>query len=337
MLVGHGADSYSYDDIKLDFSSNVYPTKTNEELINFLKDKLDIISDYPEAAANSFSKKLENFHNLQKKSVIVTNGAVEAFYLIANAYFGATSLIYTPSFSEYEDACKANMHKIVFSDFNDLLIENIDSKLIWLANPNNPDGRIIECKLILNFLENNPDKILVLDEAYMDFIDNDESVLNYINDFKNLIIVKSFTKSFVLPGLRLGYICADNILIDKLLKFKMPWSVNSIAIEAGKWILENFDKVSPDFLRLIQNSKNLQHEINKINGLDVIFSDCHYFLVKSEKFSASDLKQILADKHKILIRDASNFRGLNEYYFRIASRSYEENSILINVLRQIYE
>jgi threonine-phosphate decarboxylase len=335
MINGHGADFHNYSNIKIDFSSNVYPDKTNPELKIFLKEKLDLIADYPEANAESLSKKLGDFYDFPPNSFLITNGAVEAFYLIAAAFANTNSSIIIPSFSEYEDACNIFKHKIN-------LIENLNKKiinsdLIWMGNPNNPDGKVTVVTKILNLLENNPDTLFIIDEAYMDFIIPQQSVIQYIPDYKNLVVVRSFTKLFVLPGLRLGYICSNENIIGNLLKFKMPWSVNSLAIEAGKWILEKYDKIKPDIKTLIQNSQILQNEINNIDGLEVIFSECNFFLVKSLKMNSKDLKKKLIDDYGILIRDASNFKGLNEQYFRIASGTYDENLILINALKKIYE
>ena len=206
--------------------------------------------------------------------------------------------------------------------------------LLWLGNPNNPDGKIILRKDIENICENNPTTIIIIDEAYAELCSGFESVNDLVNTYNNLIVVRSLTKAFAIPGIRLGYIVASTSIIEKLKAIKMPWSVNKIAIEAGKFILDNYQKLLPDKNAVSTESKVLQNELNNIAQLEVIPSDCNYFLVKLEKSDAAGLKQYLIENYGLLIRDASNFRGLDNSYFRIAIQKPEYNEMLAEGIKE---
>ena len=337
MIKGHGADSYLYKKITADFSSNVFPGMPCKTLSEYLKKNIDEVADYPPPHPFELAEKLEKKHNLKKGSVILTNGAAEAFYMIAHAFYAEISGIFIPTFAEYEDACKINNHKLSFLRNCHPVNTEFPGKLIWLCNPNNPDGRIYLKEEILNFAMTHPEKILIVDESYMEMCLKDESVIPGVNDFENLIVIRSFTKTYGIPGLRLGYICTNSKLAKHLSKFLIPWSVNSLAMKAGLFIVENEKEIKPDIDKLIKYSKDLQNQINDINDLKVIDSECNFFLVRLGKYNADKLKSILAENYGLLIRDASNFRGLDEKYIRIAAQKPGENNLLIKALKEIYE
>ena len=340
MISGHGSDSHNYSQkIIADFSSNVWYKGISEKLINHLKNKLENIIHYPEPNAESLSVKIAKKHNLKNTNVLVTNGATEAFYLIAQKYNNSNSYIVFPSFAEYEDACKIFKHKLHFIQINDLSeeIQLQSNSLFWLGNPNNPDGIITSKKTIGSLCKNNPSTIFVIDEAYAELCDGSETVVPLLKEFDNLIIIHSLTKTFAIPGIRLGYVLASEKIIKELNKIKMPWSVNYLALEAGNFILDNYEKYLPDKKELSLKSRSFQKKLNAIDGLQVKESNCNYFLIQLKKGKASDLKQFLIEEYGLLIRDASNFRGLNENYFRIAMQETILNNILIDAINDFFK
>jgi threonine-phosphate decarboxylase len=112
----------------------------------------------------------------------------------------------------------------------------------------------------------------------------------------------------------------------------MPWNVNSLAIEAGKYILENEEDLLPDVPTILNQSLELQAKLAQNEMLEVIPSSCNYFLVKLKKGKAASLKEYLLREYGFLIRDACNFRGLNDHYFRIAVQHSSENRKLYNAI-----
>lgn len=335
MIYGHGDDLYKYANIRLNFSSNVRPGGMSAGLKQHLGNCLNDCNSYPEPRPRELEQLVEEQNKLPQGSVLATNGAVEAFYLIAQWKQNGQSLIYTPAFSEYEDACLAYNHRINFSS-NTKVVNTFDyaQELVWLCNPNNPDGKVFNRDFLKTVIQRNANTLFVIDEAYVDFVEEDISLIKLIAECKNLIITRSLTKRFAIPGLRIGYLVAAPEIITELEKKLIPWRINQLAQKAGLFCLS---EEKTDEFRLqesLAESKRLQKEIDKIEGFAVWKSASTFFLVKAP-FKASVLKEELANNYGILIRDASNFRGLNDYHFRVSSQLPHPNKQLIKALKSI--
>lgn len=333
MLKGHGDNAYQYNtEVIADFSSNVYFRGPAPKLIKHLSNHLENIGNYPEVAAESLSEIIADKYCLCSENILITNGATEAFYLLAQLFGNSVSDIFIPSFSEYEDACKLYHHNINFVNNSKLSADYFSkANLTWLCNPNNPDGKTLSKGELVKLITKHKDSYIVLDEAYADFSLEEISMLDKIPVFKNLIVVRSLTKKYAIPGLRLGFIAASKELISSLMQIKQPWSVNYLAIEAGKYLLKNGDS-NFNAKELIQLSTTLQQELTKINGLKVIPSKTSFFLAKLTK-PASKTVEYLIKEHGILIRNASNFRSLDDTYIRISARSKDDNQKLIKAFK----
>lgn len=335
MIYGHGDDLYKYDNIRINFSSNVRPGRINSDLKDYLANCLEICSSYPEPRAAELEQLIEQKNNTKQGSVLATNGAVEAFYFIAAWKQYSQSLIYVPAFSEYEDACQKFHHNIDFSSNTEVLKTTYyKHDLVWLCNPNNPDGKVFNRHFLQAVVQQNKNTLFIIDEAYIDFVEEDISLINLVAECENLIIIRSFTKRFAIPGLRIGYLVAAPGIIAELEKNIIPWRINLLAQKAGLYCMLEENRDDFDLFELIAESKRLQCEIEKIDGFSVEESNTTFFLVKAP-CKASELKEELAIKHEILIRDASNFRGLGECHFRISSQLMHENNELIKALKTL--
>ena len=334
MIYGHGDDGYRYKKtIKANFSSNIWHKRTADTLITHLKEQLGTIANYPTPNADELAEKITTHHQLDSDSILVTNGATEAFYIIASLFHGKTAAIGTPTFSEYQDACVSNNMNLSYYKRSDVAQTDFKEELVFICNPNNPDGFSTPITEIQALLLKFPNTTFVIDEAYIDFTHQITSSISLLTAHDNLIIVKSLTKLFSIPGLRLGYIICNPKTKARLQQSKMPWSVNTMAIEAGKYIFDNYTSIAPDMTILLKYSKNLQQEINALEHLTVIPSETNFFLVRLATTDAAKLKEYLATTHQLLIRDASNFRGLDGHYIRIASQDKTKNELLVNALR----
>ncbi|WP_271769406.1 pyridoxal phosphate-dependent aminotransferase [Aquimarina algiphila] len=335
MIYGHGDDGYRYaTDFKANFSSNVWYERTSEKLLSHLREHLPAIANYPTPNADELAEKIASHHQLKPDNILITNGATEAFYLIATLFYDKKAAIGVPTFSEYEDACARNKMHLRYYKRVDLQYTNFEDDLVFACNPNNPDGFSTTILEIRALLIKYPDTIFVIDEAYIDFTVQITSCIPLLEEFDNLIIVKSLTKLFSIPGLRLGYIVCNPETKNRLQHSKMPWSVNAMAIEAGKYIFDNYDTIYPNMEILLTYSKTLQKQIDSLNHFTVIPSETNYFLVQLKTPDAAKLKDYLAYTHQLLIRDASNFRGLDKHYIRIASQDSKKNELLINALKE---
>jgi len=329
MLNGHGDDGYLFGkEIKANFSSNVFYEGMADGLRDHLSDSLYKLNNYPEVNAQHLQKALAAWHNVIPEQVLVTNGATEAFYLIAHAYRNSSATIITPAFAEYEDACVANDMDVLFKEWeyypNFIAVE---TPLVFMGNPNNPTGNIVSPPKLWEWINRYPDTIFVLDEAYADFTKSRRSMVQMLSDCKNLIIVKSLTKTYSIPGLRLGYLLGDAEIIQHIQDYKMPWSVNALAIEAGLYIIEHAASLVLPIDRLLADTAALMNELKQY--VTVFDSQTNFFLCKTDKGTAAELKSFLLNEYGILIRDASNFRTLTLQHFRIATQSPEKNALLV--------
>ncbi|OEJ99134.1 hypothetical protein A8C32_08135 [Flavivirga aquatica] len=336
MDYGHGDDLYKYEAVnfKANFSSNVWHQGAAKPLVSFLKEQLNTIENYPAPSAESLTKSIEKHHHLPNQSTLVTNGATEAFYLITNTFHSDSVTICTPSFSEYEQASKANHLKLHFIDRASILQHQFNTTLAFICNPNNPDGFENSIEDIEQLAKSFPNTYFIIDEAYTEFTNSNISCISLVNLYPNIVLIKSLTKLFCIPGLRLGYIISNPNFISKLMQHKMPWNVNSLALHAGEFIFKNYDALAPNFNTCFKNLAILKKEINELDGFEVIPSNTSYFLIRMNQPKATELKKHLIHKHQLLIRDASNFRTLDPHYIRIASQSLKQNKLLINALKQ---
>lgn len=332
MIYGHGDDLYSHGQtIKYNFSSNVDRHQDYSGLRNFLTSQIECIHSYPEPSAQSLVTTLSGILHIEEETLLATNGATEAIYLIAQCFAGSKTGIIIPTFSEYEDACSLNKHQLSFYN----RIEDIPSglDLVWLCNPNNPTGSITDKSVLEKCLSTHSNTLFVIDQSYEYFSTHTVFSAEEAQLYPNLILLHSMTKHFSIPGLRLGYITAQPQIIKQVEVYKMPWSVNQLAIEAGKYLLTQHKSKANIESHLIE-TKRMMKELSALPTLKVFDSETHFFLIQLNKGTAPKLKRYLIDEHGILIRDASNFRGLGAQYFRIASQTKVENDILIKAIKE---
>ncbi len=334
MLYGHGDDIHNFTGlIKHNFSTNVRQDIDLSPVYDFLKANIELISSYPEPLGESLAATIAEHYRIEPGNILVTNGTTEAIYMVAQLYSGETSAICAPTFSEYESACSIYGHHLRYTCKERFInVHFTGTKLIWLCNPNNPTGEIFPRQSLEELISGNPDSYFIIDEAYSDFTAENPSLLDKINLFPNLIILKSLTKTYRIPGLRLGFVAADKTVINSLKKIKQPWSVNSLAIEAGKYIYSNIQLLTKPVLPLIQERKRLGLILQSRFSFKLIPSETTFFISEIPQGTANGLKNYLAMEHGILIRDASNFRGLGERHIRLAALSREADDALIRAL-----
>lgn len=359
MIQGHGDDAYRFArTIRANFSSNVYGRVDLEVLKAHLKQSLDAISHYPEPEPYTLEAALAARHGIDPAAVCVTNGATEAIYLIAHAFSGSRSTILQPTFSEYADACRLYGHEILHSVQDDnrwrkakqrvgFGLDSIFSAgqnetqssgaLVWLCNPNNPTGGVIPKEQLRSWIETHPETVFVIDQSYGSFTQAPLLTAAEATSYPNVLQLHSMTKRYAMPGLRLGYATAAPQLLERVRAVRMPWSVNALAIEAGLFLCDHPETAPIDLLSLLAETQRLRAQLNALPGLTAAPTQTHFFLCRLATGRACDLKQWLAEKHGILIRDAANFESLDAGCFRIATQTPEENKLLVEAVRQYLE
>ena len=334
MIFGHGDDAYRYGaQIKMDFSSNIYFGADLSGLQAHLASRFGIVGHYPEPEAVGLERMLAEKFGVPEETIMVTNGATEAIYLIAQLYSGWASIIPQPTFTEYEDACKIYNHLLSYNTDDELEILPED-RLYWLCNPNNPTGNVVNKQLINHVIRQNPRYLYVVDQSYEDYTLSPMLKPHDLTDCYNVMLVHSLSKKYCIPGLRLGFIFSSPIIIDRLRQIRQPWTVNAVAIEAGKYLLEHDPTMVPHLPDYLAEAQRLRQQLSAIDGLLVMDTATHFMLVNIDHGDTHDLKKWLIDHYGILIRDASNFRSLDNHCFRVTARTPEEDDRLVEALNE---
>lgn len=335
MIVGHGDDRYSYGDlVRYDFSSNVPYRNHADQIISHLSGRLDSLTHYPDPNAEELRGLLAEHWSLSPDCLLVTSGSTEAFYLLAHLFGRGRTAITVPSFAEYDDACLLYQHQLDYISTTSIANYSKPVDLLWTALPNNPDGEISHREQIVDYCTAHPDTYLIVDEAYAELCAEPVTLLDEVPEHPNLIIVRSLTKSFALPGIRLGYIIAHPTLLARLEPLRSPWSVNALALEAGAYICRHYEQLLPDALGLVAEAQRLALMMKDLSGISLTPSPTPYFLARLEHSTAAELKEYLVTHHGVLIRDAANFRSLTPHHFRLSVQSPEACQALLRGLAQ---
>lgn len=340
MILGHGDEGVTPLSGKIiNFSTTVWTDGDKDHLEKHLVENLNCIQHYPEPDAGTLRQMLAKRNSVDNNAILVTNGPTAAFYQIAQAFRGSRSLIAIPSFAEYEDACRMYEHEVCFypsnEDIGEADFSNID--FCWLCNPNNPDGRLLQRIEILRLLNDHPDTTFVLDQSYVSFTTEEVIRPADIKGRKNLVMVYSFSHAYGIPGLRIGYIVANKDFMKRVAAFSTPWAVNALAIEAAKFILIHPAQFTLPIRKWQRNTVDFITALNRLDGVEVHPSGTTFFLLRLKKGTAAELKKYMLEEHNMLIRDASNFRGLDESYVRITTQRPAQNQLFIKALETFLE
>jgi threonine-phosphate decarboxylase len=331
MTNDHGDDFQGV--LKANFSSNIWYGADNTPLYNHLSTSLIKTTRYPEPNAESLQALIAKMQNLQSTQISIGNGSIDIIYRIAQAYRGKKSIIVSPTFSEYSKACTINQHTIkrCYRENLSIEIDRFQPDLVWLCNPNNPDGTCFDRKELQAIFYTYPQVTFIVDQSFVDFTLQETLPAISNHEFPNLILIYSLTKRFSIPGLRIGYVIASESIILQLNHYKIPWSVNTLAIEAGKFILSK-QADSFDLKVWLTETIRFQCEIDKIAGFKTKPSQTPFFLVELTNGKAADLKTFLLEEG-ILIRDATNFENNGVEMIRLNTLSPDQNNLLISTLK----
>lgn len=338
----HGGDVYSRE-IYLDFSVNVNPYGTPQSVLDAITESLPFMHRYPDPHCRKLTSAIAEFECVPREYILCGNGASELIRSFCRAAFPARAAETAPSFSEYSlglerlgcDVIRYPLSRekdfILDGNFLEFLRQR-SPNAIFLCNPNNPTGRLINPKLlkdILSFCAEN-DIRLLLDECFLDMSDGGESLKAYLRDVPQLFILKAFTKSFGMAGLRLGYcMCSDKELLSNISADAQPWNVSLPAQAAGVAALRDSEFVQMAGEMISRERPRLKRELEKL-GFYVCPSEAVFLLFQGREGLDRDLLS-----GGIAIRSCENFHGLGPGWYRAAVKLPEENDALIKAIADI--
>ena len=332
----HGGDIYTNKNV-IDFSANLNPLGMPSFVAEAAKNAINISDVYPDMFQRELIEEIAKREDVNKKNIICTNGAAELIFGICFALRPQKAVLVCPSFEEYRQALEASgvskiQNYFLKEEKGFVLEENFlselkyDTDIVFLCNPNNPTGRLIDETLLSKIIEECKKKniLLVIDECFLDFLEEN------LSQKSEVFVIKAFTKMYSMAGIRLGYgIYKDEKFLNKIRSVIQPWNVSVVAQKSGveaakdtKFLEETkkFIKKEKDFLL-----KEIEPYIEKIYG-----HEANYIFFKGEK--SLDHKLLLKG---IMIRDCSSFKGLEKGYFRIAVKDREDNLSLIKALQEV--
>lgn len=334
----------------LDFSANINPLGLAKSIEDVLHSSIKELVHYPDPAGIALKEAISKYYCVDKEKVILGNGAVELLYLLFHSIGSCRVLIPVPSFSEYERAALAAGCHIDYLyldetdgfklDFSKLVELAPDYDVILLGNPNNPTGGLLEKDEIEAFLKaaEGSDTLLVMDESFLDFLDDSQrySAKSLLDTWSNLFIIHSLTKFYAIPGLRLGFGVGKTELIERLDMAKDPWNVNLLAQKAGVAALADREYQDNSRSHLSECREEFLKLLSSIPCIKVYDGAVNFVLVniKASGLSSGILTSRMREKG-ILIRDCSNYPGLDDGFVRFAIRNREENTLLLQALKTV--
>lgn len=288
---------------------------------------LDKIAHYPHEEAEPLRSKLANVHQVKKENIVIGNGAAELLMALSKLYTNNKAIIIQPSFSEYARTLQQQNTQIISIVVDEietysLPIEKIkeamiEAQVIYLCNPNNPTGVVIQKEQLVEIItygqQVNCD--VIVDEAFMDWTDESQSVIDLIEIYPHLFVMRSMTKMYSMAGVRLGYCLSQQAT---LLKKNLPhWNVSGLAIELGLQALEE-DAFCEKSRQYANNMRERMTQFLVHNGCVVTKSEANYIAFRlPEHVNASDFYYYLL-KEGVVLRHTQNFIGMDGLWFRIA-------------------
>ena len=334
MINGHGDDRYRYDDlVQMNFSSTIYQHADHSMLKEYLAEHIVVLINCPVAQPKQLEKLIAQRLGISPESVMVTNGATEAVYIIAQLFRHSCSIIPQPTYSEYADACRLNKHIITYESGNDITDLPKD-RVYWVCNPNNPSGNVLKKGFVDYVVRRSPRYTFVIDQSYGTFTKEPLLEARDMQGLPNVILIHSLSRKYSVPGLRLGYITAHPSTILLLRALRHPWSIPALSIEAGKFLIEQGQPVVSDLDAYLAETQRLRSELRKIEGMRIFETKTNYMLCELDGITGAALKNHLVHEHGMLIRDCYNFYGLSRGHFRISTQLPEENDALVAAIRQ---
>lgn len=322
-------------DAILDFSASISPLGPPKSAIAAIQANLGNLSYYPDPDYRELKAALGDLHQLPPEWILPGNGSAELLTWAGWDLAKLAVCLVTPAFGDYWRALRAFDAKVLECPLNlDLPLTPAQTCGLLLNNPHNPTGYLFLRETILRYLEQFA--LVVVDEAFMDFLppDREQSLIPMVQEYPNLVILRSLTKFYSLPGLRLGYAIAHPDRLRRWQNLRDPWPINTLAAAAAVAVVQDTEFQQQTWAWLPPARTRLFQGLAQIPGLQPKESAANFLLVESQQPSSQVQLQLLKS-HQILIRDCLSFAELGDRYFRVAVRSNAENDRLVQAMTEI--
>lgn len=329
----------------LDFSANINPAGMPASLKHALLNNFAVAERYPDPEYQQLHQALAAHHQVPADWILAGNGETESIFTLVKGLLPRRVMLVTPGFAEYRRALQLSGCDIVDYALReedgwqitgailDALTGGVDC--LFLCTPNNPTGLLPDASLLHDIAVRCKQLgiTLVLDEAFMDFLSDRDGFIPHLADNPHIWVLRSLTKFYAIPGLRLGYLLSSNThLVTRMRQQQMPWSINAFAALAGEVVLNDSAYQKETWQWLNTERPRLRQALENLPGLFVWPGVANYLFLRCD--AGIDLQQALLRQH-ILIRSCANYPGLDARYYRVAVRSPSENDRLIEALDSV--
>lgn len=364
MLEGHGGNIHEAARIAgclpsdiMDLSSNISPFPPSQEIMERLREGLSEISALPEVASQSLAGLVARRYNLSEARVLIGNGTTEFIFSLPRSSGSRSALICAPTYSDYADSCALSSVETRFLvcrkeenfaiDMERLRAEAGKADIVFLCNPNNPTGALVGGEDLRGLIRLLPSTTFIIDESYLPFVEGGDANSMLKDDIPdNLIVLRSFSKIHAIPGLRLGWLASSERTVEVLRKRMLPWGVNRLAQIAGEAILESArrgnveEETTARYMAgerefFLASLAPLMHGASAANPLAAYPARANFLLFELKGTIDAPVFFKLMLKRRILVRDCSNFRGLDSRFFRISLKTREMNSLCVDAMLEV--
>lgn len=328
----------------IDFSASINPLGPSPTVYKAITEELWRITHYPDPDCGQLPAMLARHLGVGKENLSLGNGGAELIFTLPRALRIKSALVAAPTFSEYAEAVKASGGAVEYFSLG-REIEGIQHSLtgvdaIFICNPNNPTGVVQDRSFLMPLIDwaEKAGVFVIVDEAFMDFVQDrrEISLMSEACCRSRLVVLYSMTKFFGIPGLRLGAAVANPETTAMLKKSKDPWSVNVLACAAGQAALRD-KKHMEDTLRIVREERSyLFSELSSIPGVKPLPSAANFLLIdiSGTGLTPGTLVEKMG-RWGILVRNCSNFHGLEIPCIRVAVRNRDQNQTLLKVLKRV--
>lgn len=334
----------------VDFSASINPLGPSLSILRALRKSQWMLRHYPDPEAHDLIQALSRRSGLDPASYLMGNGSMELLYLLPSALSITKALILGPTFSEYEravrraggdctyvQALREDQYRLPIEAAVTLLLAGKrTSDAVFLCNPNNPTGRVMASRDLLQFVAALEDRQMwiVIDESFIEFAP-EQSMIQEISNHPRLLVLRSVTKFYAIPGLRIGYLAGHPDVVEQVRRRQPPWSVNALAQAAALAGLKDTTYRRRSLALISEERTRLSQAFGTMPNVHVFPSDANFLLIElPASLRASDLVGRLRDRG-MLVRDCSTIAGLTERMIRVAVRTPKENDRLLRAIEAI--
>lgn len=328
----------------IDLSSNLSPLGMPPGLREALIERLGEIGFLPESGSETLVRLFAGKYGCSPQQVLAGNGTTEFIYAVPGSVQSRRALVVSPTYGDYQTACNWAGLAVDFFilqemddfalDFNRLSARLTGGELVFLCNPNNPTGRVVASRELFDFILAHPASEFLVDESYLPFV-GEPSLAGFPLP-ANLFLLCSSSKIYGIPGLRLGFLVANEEKMARFAVRRKPWGVNRMAQVAGEYLLEHGDsyvQAVRDYLAQVR--PGFVARLAALPGVRVMPGTANFILCRLDgPMTAAQLREGMLG-HRIMIRDCGNFTGLDPHYFRVSLQEAERNERCLAALAGI--